>query len=97
MSSLIHWLLLLPLCSISFLSLEFGVWLCCASFGLAIVLLMRGYGPGGGGGTLVISSYVGSGPTSTVHPKNISGISSTPKIFELLATQKNIPNLYLDL
>ena len=49
------------------------------------------------GGTLVFSSYVGSGPASTVHPKKISGISSTPKIFEILATPKNIQILYPDL
>ena len=34
---------------------------------------------GGGGGTLIFSSYVGSGQASTVHPEKISGISSTPK------------------
>ena len=34
---------------------------------------------GGGGGTLLFSSYVGSGPASTLHPKIISGISSTQK------------------
>ena len=33
--------------------------------------------PGGGGG--IFSAYVGSDPASTVHPKKISGISSTPK------------------
>ena len=31
------------------------------------------------GDTLIFSAYVGSGPASTVHPKNISGIASTPK------------------
>ena len=36
-------------------------------------------GVGGGGGTLIFSSYVGSGPASTLHPKKKSGISSTPK------------------
>ena len=36
-------------------------------------------GGGGGGGTLIFSAYVGSDPASTVHPKKISGISSTPK------------------
>ena len=40
-----------------------------------------------GGGTLIYSSYVDSGPASTVHPKKISGISSTPqKILEIIAT-----------
>ena len=36
-------------------------------------------GGGGGGGTLIFYAYVGSDPASTVHPKKISGISSTPK------------------
>ena len=30
------------------------------------------------GGYFYFSSYVGSGPASTVHPKQISGILSTP-------------------
>ena len=48
-------------------------------------------GPGGGG-TLMFSSYVGSGPASTVHPpKNIRNFKHPKKIFENLATQKNIP------
>ena len=52
------------------------------------------YGVGGGGGGVgglshFFSSYVGSGPASTVHPTKISGTSSTPK--------KNSPILYLDL
>ena len=34
---------------------------------------------GGGGGYSHYSSYVASGPASTVHPKKISGILSTPK------------------
>ena len=33
----------------------------------------------GGGGTLIFSAYIGSDPASTIHPKKISGISSTPK------------------
>ena len=49
------------------------------------VVATRGGGGGGGGGTLIFSSYVGSGPASTV-----SEISSTPKIFEILATPQNI-------
>ena len=45
------------------------------------------------GGTPNFSSYEGSGPASTVHPQNISGSSNTPKkIFEILATPKNIPH-----
>ena len=31
------------------------------------------------GGTLIFSSYVGSGQASIFHQKKISGISSTPK------------------
>ena len=56
-----------------------------------------GGGGGGGGGTQIFSIYVSSDPASTVHPKKKSGISRTPKIFEILATQKNIPSLFLDL
>ena len=44
---------------------------------------------GGGGG--LFSSYIGSGPASTVHPKQISRISSTPKNIEIIANPKNIP------
>ena len=47
---------------------------------------------GGGGGSLIFSSYVGSGPASTLHPKKISGISSNQKNIEILATRKNIPH-----
>ena len=36
-------------------------------------------GGGGGGGTLIFSAYVGSDPAFALHPKKISGISSTPK------------------
>ena len=65
---------------------------------MAPKMLTRQSRGGGGLGTLIFSTYVGSDPASTVHPKKISGISSTQKqIFEILATQKNIPILYLDL
>ena len=47
-----------------------------------------GGGGGEGDGTLTFSSYVGLGPASTVCCKKISGISSTPKIFEIFASQK---------
>ena len=48
-------------------------------------------GPGGGG-TLMFSSLVGSGPASTVHPqKNIWNFKHPKKTFEILATPKNIP------
>ena len=54
---------------------------------------MTPQGGGGGGGGSFFSSQVGSGPASTVHPKQISGILSTPeKIFEILATTKNTTN-----
>ena len=50
------------------------------------------------GSTLIFSSYVGSDPAFTVHPqKNIRKIKHPKKIFEILATPKNIPILYLDL
>ena len=58
-----------------------------------------------GGGVLFFSSSTGLDTAFTVQPppppppkkkKEISGISSTLKIFEILATPKNIPNLYLD-
>ena len=55
-------------------------------------------GPGGGGGgTLIFSSYVGSSPTSTVHPKKYQISKATKKIFEILATPKKSPILYLGL
>ena len=44
---------------------------------------------GGGGGTLDFSNYRSP-------PKNTRNFKH-PKIFEILATPKNIPNLYLDL
>ena len=50
---------------------------------------------GGGGGTLTFSSYVGLGPASTVCCQKISGISSTPKIFEIFATQKYFHSVHL--
>ena len=53
--------------------------------------------PGGGGGTLIFSAYVGSDPASTVHPKKYQEFQAPQKIFEILATPKNIPILYLDL
>ena len=45
---------------------------CCGRVGL------RG-GGGEGAGYSISFAYVGSDPASTVHPKKISGISSTPK------------------
>ena len=49
--------------------------------------------PGGGGGTLIFSAYVGSDPAPALHPpKNIRNFKHPKKIFEILATPKNIPN-----
>ena len=50
--------------------------------------------PGGGGGyTLIFSAYVGSDPASVLHPQNYQEFQAPQKnIFEILATQKNIPN-----
>ena len=53
---------------------------------------------GGGGGDSIFSSYVGSGPASTVHPKKISEISSSPKQYlKFYQPQKIFPILYLGL
>ena len=54
-------------------------------------------GAQGGGGTLIFSTYVGSDPASTVHPKKYQEFQAPKKKFEILATPKNIPILYLDL
>ena len=51
------------------------------------------YMPAGprGVGYSIFSAYVGSDPASTVHPpKNIRNFKHPKKIFEILATQKNI-------
>ena len=50
----------------------------------------------GGGVLSFFSSYVGSGPASTVHPKIISGISSAPKNYlKFYQPKKNDPSLRL--
>ena len=50
------------------------------------------------GGTLIFSANIGSDPASTIHlKKNIRNFKHPPKIFEILATQKNFPILYIDL
>ena len=46
------------------------------------------FSKGRGGGTLVLSSYVDSGPVSTVHPQKYQEFQAPPKIY---------PILYLDL
>ena len=59
---------------------------------LFFLKLRTWYAPrGGGGGTLIFSSYAGSGPASTVHPQNISGISSTPKHIINLSNPQKYP------
>ena len=40
----------------------------------------------------IFSSYVGSGPASTVHPLKISGITSTPPKIRNFSNPKNIPH-----
>ena len=47
--------------------------------------------PGGGGGTLIFSAYVGSDPASALHPQKISGISSTPKNIWNFSNPKKYP------
>ena len=49
--------------------------------------------PGGGGGTLIFSAYVGSDPASTIHSKkNIINFKHPKKISEILANPQNIPH-----
>ena len=48
--------------------------------------------PGGGGGSLFFSSYIGSGQASTIHPQKYQEFQAPQKIFEILATQQNIPH-----
>ena len=49
------------------------------------------------GGTLNFSSYVSSGQAYTLHPQKYQEFQAPQKIFEILATPKNIPTLYNDL
>ena len=39
--------------------------------------------PGGGGGTIIFSAYIGSDPASTVHPKKYQEFQALQKIFEI--------------
>ena len=48
-------------------------------------------GWGGGGVTLIFSSYAWSGLASTLHQKN-QEFQVPQKIFEILATPQNIPH-----
>ena len=62
-----------------------------------LVIVMR---QSWGGGVLSSFSYFffirRLGPSIYRSPKKISGVSSTPKTFEILATKKIFPFLYLD-
>ena len=49
------------------------------------------------GSTLIFSSYVGSDPASTVHPKKYQEFQAPQKNIKILATPRNIPILYIDL
>ena len=52
--------------------------------------MLRSMIPQGGGGTLIFSAYVGSGPASTLKPsKNIRNFKHPKNIFEILATPQN--------
>ena len=68
-------------CSISFKIKKIQIFNC---FGLLIWSMDNSaYNENGppGGGTLIFSPYLGSGPASTIHPQKISGISGTAKIY----------------
>ena len=52
---------------------------------------------GGGGGTLIFSSYVGSGPASTLHPKKYQEFQASKFFFEILAIPKIASILFLDI
>ena len=47
---------------------------------------------GGGAGTLIFSSYVGSGPASTLHPQKYQEFQAPQKIFATLAAPIITPN-----
>ena len=49
-------------------------------------------GWGEGGTSHFFSSYVWSGPASTIHPKKYQEFQVPQKIFEILATPQNIPH-----
>ena len=52
---------------------------CLFDFYIVKAPVQKPQGGGGGRPTLIFSAYVGSDPASTIHPKKISGISSTLK------------------
>ena len=55
---------------------------------LLLLFPLKEFGPQGGGGALFFSSYVGSGPASTVYPQKYQEYHAPQKIFEIFATQK---------
>ena len=56
---------------------------------------LSGRGGGGGGYSIYFFAYIGSDPASTVHPKKNQKFQAPRKIFEIFATPKNIPILYI--
>ena len=68
---LLLWVFFVFICLVFVMPLCASVYLC-----IEVTCWER---PRGGGGTQIFSVYVGSDQASTVHPKNISGISSTSK------------------
>ena len=56
-----------------------------------VVVMRQSWGGGGGGGYSHFFFIRRLGPSSTVHPEKISGISSTPKKIEILAITKKSP------
>ena len=58
-----------------------------------VVVMRQSQGGGGGGGEYSHFFFIGRLESSIYRlPQKISGISSTPKIFEIIAAQKNIPH-----
>ena len=62
---------------------------CCQNLTFSVSLVGPQWG-GGGGGTQIVSVYVGSDPASTIHPQKISGISCTP-LKKVLKRHRNDP------
>ena len=52
-----------------------------------VIVMRQSWGGGGYSHTLIFSSYVGSGPASTVHPKKYQEFQAPQKKFEILATK----------
>ena len=58
-----------------------------------VIVMRQSWGGGGNSHFFLIRSI---GPSIYRSPKKISGVSSTPKKFEILAAKKIFPILYLD-